>query len=386
LQILVVPAIDWLAGPENRLHRIFHRLAKKHSVHCIYLDTGEKVRRQESLVTLHRPKIVKTSNLALFQGLNFLPQYNLVRKLLVQEQIDVLVTSNVLGGSAAIFAAKRNGIPSVYDYVDYMPFFANHLSLPGIIKKSIRVVLEKSNEFNIQNADLVLAIGLLLYRHARKLNPSVMYLPNGVDVRRFAQTDEGAKIKRKFELDGTVIGYVGYIQFWTNFQPVLHGFIEVLKTHPKTKMLIIGIGPKLQKLKVLIRELGLENNIVLTGYVDYSQLPVFMSAVDIFILPFEPSFATHAINPLKIHEYAAMAKPTVTTPLYEIQKSYKDAVLTAQTAKEYSDAFLRLINSPNLRKRMGTVARRIVEQKFDWDKIASQYEEHLAQLVEMKKH
>jgi glycosyltransferase involved in cell wall biosynthesis len=381
VNVLVVPAIDWLAGPENRLHRIFHRIAKKHSVHCVYLDTGSPKLRHERLIVLHRPRTIRTTSLPLFHTLNVLPQYNLVKSLIRKQNIDVLVTTNLFGGTASIHAAKVLRIPAVYDYVDYMPFFVEHIRGPYFCKAPLRTILEQMNEYNLRTSDLVLAIGMLLCRHARRFNTNVVYLPNGASTDAFVPQAVNPDLQQRLGLTGYVIGYVGYIQFWTDFRPVLEGFRGTLKEYPDAKLLIVGTGPKLKALKRQIRELEISSSVILPGYVPYSMLPQYVSAMDICVLPFAPSFGTHSITPMKIHEYAAMAKPIVTTPLYEVTRSYRDAILVAETAEEYKEAFLRLLGNPRLRAQKGRSARRIVEQNFNWDKLAAAYEQQLARIV-----
>jgi len=80
---------------------------------------------------------------------------------------------------------------------------------------------------------------------------------------------------------------------------------------------------------------------------------------------------------LKIHEYTAIGKTVVTTPLYEVTKIYKDAIPVAETAKEYSEAVLELLGDLVCRCKKGNAARRIFPEPFDWDKLASQYEQQL---------
>jgi len=381
MNILVVPATDWLAGPENRFHRIFHRLAKKHNIHCLYLDSGGKKLRSESLLTLHKPRLLKTENLTLFHSLNVLQQYNAVWRIIRNEQIQIVVTSNIFGGTAGIYAAQKARIASVFDYVDYIPFFADHLSAPGFVKSPIRAILTELTEYNLRNSNLVFAIGTLLINHASRFNDNVVLLPNGVNTTRFSPTISGNRIRSLFGLNGFVIGYVGYVQFWTDFKPVLEGFKKILKKYQNSKFFLIGIGPRFSEFQSLVDKMEIRSNVITPGYVPYNQLPEYLSAMDAYILPFIPSFGTQAGLPLKIHEYSAMGKPTVSTPLNEIITYYRDAVLLAETAEEYESAIRTLIEKPELRLKMGKNAREIVSKNFNWDIIANQYEKHLLKLI-----
>ncbi len=373
MNVLVVPAIDWLAGPENRLHRIFHRISNQCHVHVVRFDMGEKPIRVDRLVHLHRPPTLKVSSLPLFYTLNALSQYRYFLKLIRCYKIDIVVTTNLLAGALAIKAAKREGIASVFDYVDYLPSFADNLKIQNQGKKLVSFVARMINDYNLYQCDLVIAAGELLYRHASKLHDHVVYLPNGVNIQRFNPNHRAEEIRNKYGLTGPVVGYVGYIQFWVNLEPVIFGFKEVLERFPDAKFLIVGPGKKLDSVKKLIHNLGLQSSVIVTGRIDYDLVPKYLSIMDVCILPFRKTSTTNCAIPLKAHEYAAMAKPIISTPLTELMREYEGAVISAESPQSFKNALLKIFGDAALRRKMGRKARDIAERKFSWDVIAQQY-------------
>jgi glycosyltransferase involved in cell wall biosynthesis len=77
---------------------------------------------------------------------------------------------------------------------------------------------------------------------------------------------------------------------------------------------------------------------------------------------------------VKLLEAFAMACPVVTTPVgalgFPIQ-SGKEAFL-AETPVEYERALRRLISDPELRRRVGQNARRMILDRFTWSRIGGE--------------
>jgi glycosyltransferase involved in cell wall biosynthesis len=82
----------------------------------------------------------------------------------------------------------------------------------------------------------------------------------------------------------------------------------------------------------------------------------------------------------KIHQYAAFGLPCVTSPIACEGLSYKDgdSILIANTARDFSDASIALLQDKRLRERVGKKARSVCQNHYQWSvwrpEIASTYE------------
>lgn len=88
-------------------------------------------------------------------------------------------------------------------------------------------------------------------------------------------------------------------------------------------------------------------NVVFTGEVPYAQLPYYLHAFDVCLLPFQVIPLTLATNPVKVYEYLSAGKPVVATDLPELQQ-FAGHVSTARQIPEYLAAIHAVLGTPDL--------------------------------------
>jgi len=125
------------------------------------------------------------------------------------------------------------------------------------------------------------------------------YMPNGVDLARFA--GEHPKPPEYEDLQGPIAVYVGSINYW--FDVVL--LSAVAAARPDIAFVLIGeplieIGP--------LRELG---NVRILGARLPEEIPGYLKHADVGLLPFRDTPSTHNIRSLKLYEYAACGLPSI---------------------------------------------------------------------------
>jgi len=132
---------------------------------------------------------------------------------------------------------------------------------------------------------------------------------------------------------------------------------------------IMGSGDSLEGLRLLAAELKLNDFVELTGYVPEEHLLANLSAADICVDP-DPSSPLNDVSTwIKIMEYMAYAKPIVSFDLKETRFSAQDAALYVEPNNEakFAEAIAKLMDQPDLRKRMGQYGRTRVERELQWD-------------------
>jgi len=131
---------------------------------------------------------------------------------------------------------------------------------------------------------------------------------------------------------------------------------------------IMGHGDSLANLKVMSRELKLEDYVEFTGFIPDADLLANLSAADICVDP-DPSSPLNDVSTwIKIMEYMAYGKPIVSFDLKETRYSAQEAAIYVKPndEREFALGIAKLMDDPALRARMGAFGRTRVEHELQW--------------------
>ena len=146
----------------------------------------------------------------------------------------------------------------------------------------------------------------------------------------------------------------------------------ISRDNDNVKFFIAGIGPKEEELKELIKQKGLTDKVVFTGFVD--EIYEVFNIIDINVI----SSLSEALC-LSLIEGMSVGKPSVaadTGGIPEVIKNgYNGFLVPAGDAEGLADAILKLIHDPGLRKAMGDRGREIMEKSFTAEIMAEKIEE-----------
>lgn len=252
--------------------------------------------------------------------------------------------------SAEPFVDIFNPIASAYYAVDEMTAF-------GGIPEEERTQIRSQEERMIQRSDLTLAVSEKLKKRFEKLHPNTHLLPNGVDTQFYSPS----RLKRITihpmlkDLNGPVIGFIGQVDERIN-QELL---IKMAKDHPQWNIILVGRKKK----GVDFSQLENEPNITLTGYQHYENLPHFIKAFDVCMIPYRISELTHSCNPLKLYEYLATGRPVVSTPIAGIEFC-KNVIYVADQPADFIEKVKLAVNETDPQARRDRLK---VAKENDWE-------------------
>ncbi|RMF34849.1 MAG: glycosyltransferase WbuB [Chloroflexi bacterium] len=132
---------------------------------------------------------------------------------------------------------------------------------------------------------------------------------------------------------------------------------------------LMGGGPTLESLQALSRELKLEEHVWFTGWIsDRTRLLRYLSTADICVQPDPATPLNEVSTMIKTMEYMALGKPVVAFDLLETRRTGGDALLYAPPNDEYAFArqIVRLMDDPELRRRLGEQGQKRVLTHFTW--------------------
>lgn len=381
LKILVVPTSDWLGHPfPSRLHHIFEKIAEHNEVHVLRFPFYPREKLKTNLV-VHESEDIKTDMLALYYTINAHKHFNSVRRIVKENQFDVVVISNLLSGYMAA-KAVGNQAKMIFDLSDHFPSSGAgyYFKTESILGRIVTCGLEKLLKATLKQVDYTVTCSHALKDYVKRLNvDAVGVVPNGVDDFFFRKNHE-KEIREKYGLyKGITVGYLGSVEFWLDLSPLLKA-IRVLSKSYDVKLILVGAKLRTkfaQQVNNLIERLGIKEHVLWLDFVPYHEVPSYIGAMDICVIPFRVNHPTAFYSaPNKLWEYLALGKKVIATPIPEIVKTAKQFVDFAETTEDYVSIVEDYIKNHDENVEMVQQAKKLA-MRLTWTNIAKRYEEIL---------
>jgi glycosyltransferase involved in cell wall biosynthesis len=209
----------------------------------------------------------------------------------------------------------------------------------------------------------VIATARTLVDQKRPRSGRSWYLPQGVNFDHFATRQPVPADLTSFPRPW--IGFAGGVGSPVDVKLVN----DVARANPEASVLLVG--------PVRVAAAVFEpTNVHLLGSRPYRDLPAYVQAFDVGLIPYELNPHTIAVDPLKLLEYLAAGIPVVSTDLPEVRK-YRDVVQIADT----SGAFLAAVRRALETSPEQAAARQALARSHDWERRAERLLEILAETV-----
>ncbi|MDO6691877.1 glycosyltransferase, exosortase A system-associated [Aliiglaciecola sp. 3_MG-2023] len=229
------------------------------------------------------------------------------------EKPDILhAHSPALNGLAAIKAAKKTGLPLVYEI---RAFWEDAAVDHGTCKEGdLRYRLTQKMETHVVNkANAVTTIceGLRQDLLSRGIaDNKITVIPNAVNIEQFnIITERNESLENQYQLkDKVVLGFLGSFYGYEGLDLIVAAMPKILQSIPNAVFLFVGGGPQEQNLKNQINQLGLQKHVIMPGRVPHSEVDKYYSLVDLLVYPRKPMRLTELVTPLKPLEAMAQGK------------------------------------------------------------------------------
>jgi glycosyltransferase involved in cell wall biosynthesis len=195
----------------------------------------------------------------------------------------------------------------------------------------------------------------------------VHVLPNAIDPNRFRSSGAGQSLRARLGLEGSiVIGHVGLFYLWDRLDVLIEVAKSIRDRHPEIKVLLVGDGPEMENLKQTVCRLGMESKVILPGPVPRDEVPAYIDAMDICVLPNSNDFG----SPIALFEFMALGKPCVVPdlgPMHDVIEDKLTGIMFPHADYEALEkALVRFVEDPALRIQIGSRARETVLKRHTW--------------------
>lgn len=256
----------------------------------------------------------------------------------------------------------------IYHTVDYTPQrFANPL-LNKIYHLIDRICCYKAD---------------LLWNSSGRMNEA--RFKNGVQgekIRKTIITPDGSNFDAKKRLpiekiDRGKIVFLGHLREGLGLPLIIDAMVQVLKRQPLAKLLVIGGGPLLPKLKEQVKKENLEKAVTLTGFIEnHEEVDDLLKTAAIGLSPFEPKpdALEYYSDVGKPKVYLTAGQPVIITKVPEIAleiEKEKAGIVIDYNKKALADAIVSLLSDEKLYREMRESAIDL-SKKYQWENIFSQ--------------
>lgn len=202
----------------------------------------------------------------------------------------------------------------------------------------------------------------------------------GIDVDHFSPRD-AQELRKELRLENKkVLVSVGRLVHRKGQDRLIEALPLILAKIPNAHLLLVGEGPHRKHLEQLIEKLNVKEHVTLIGRIQYSDLPLYLCAGDVFVMPSRSRFFGLEVEGLGIVylEASACGLPVIAGN----SGGAPDAVIDSQTGlvvdgtnvQEIADASVVLLSDPELSKAMGVAGRKWIVEKWRWEIWSQQFE------------
>jgi len=375
MRILITTIVDLKTSQHNRIHEFIEYLSKNHEITVISINDWWKKGQIEEEDDYFKD-IFSNAEVNYLTGKKLSPILQevlspfLIGKIRKKLDFDVHLNYGALISGYSIaknFGSK--GVPTVFDISDdNVEMIRNSLQIPNFLRRLGGVLGVYMLRKNVDIATKVTVTTTTLKETCGIPDEKTVVIPNGVDTNLFRNYGD---TKEELGLDGFIIGYVGVLREWVDLEPV---FMALKDLDAEIKMLVVGKEGRFEENVRLAEKCGVSDRVTFTGMVPYSQVPKYISAMDICLIPFKRGAISENALPLKLFEYMACEKPVISTELPGVKAIAGDKVMYVSDKEGYKEKVDELYKNEELRHEMGKIGREFVENGYSWEKIVKKLE------------
>lgn len=216
----------------------------------------------------------------------------------------------------------------------------------------------------------------------------ISIIPNGVDPLRFeGLTHTGTtEFRDQWALpDEKIVLYVGRVVYEKGVHLLVEAAHRLMSRGARVKFILAGKGSMLDSLRQRVAELGLQDRVLLPGYVSDRQRDRLYCVADVAVFPslYEP-FGIVAL------ESMAAKCPVIVSDVGGLGEVVENEVTGIKippfNLEVLVDAIAYVLNNPASARARAELAAGIAERDYGWDKIARETKELYQEIIDARRN
>jgi glycosyltransferase involved in cell wall biosynthesis len=290
---------------------------------------------------------------------------------------DAIISFGILNAFLAASLSRVYRIPFIYYWIDVL-----HRLIPFKIFQPIGKFLERET---LKKSTNIVVINQRLKEYIAGLGApleAIRVIPAGIDLKRYNPSTTDDRIRQHYNLssEDLVLFFMGWIYKFSGLKEVA---LELARSeYHHIKLLVVGDGDAYEELSMIQQQYNLGERMILTGKRPYNEMPEFIAASDVCLLPAYPEEKImQDIVPIKIYEYMAMAKPVISTHLPGVLAEFgqNNGIIYVNKPADVIKKAIEMRGNNQLYST-GLKARKFVE-KQSWETITEEFQELIEEAI-----
>ena len=208
-------------------------------------------------------------------------------------KLDIIHSHTEFGiGTFARLISRQLNIPLVHTYHTMWEEYVYYVT-KGYFDRSSKKIVEYLTLFYCDKTASELVVPTRktydLFKEKYKVDRNVHIVPTGIEVDRFFEENMDKKkvleLKKELKLDDDSFSllFVGRLAKEKNIEYLIEVMKDIAKKDKKIKLIIVGDGPDYEKYQSLVEKYHLDEQIILTGKVEWENIPLYYHLADLFL-------------------------------------------------------------------------------------------------------
>ncbi|HUV45615.1 MAG TPA: glycosyltransferase [Dehalococcoidia bacterium] len=237
----------------------------------------------------------------------------------------------------------------------------------------------------LKRADLVTCDGINLLKALTEMGTEPKKIHRihwGVDTQRFNLRQRSERIRKSLGiLNSPVVISSKNLESVYDIESLVRSIPLVLQKVPEAKFVIAGTGSREAQLKQLVKSLGVSDSVRFVGFVPSDEFPKYLASADIYVCT---SLSDGGLA-IATKEAMACGLPVIVTDLEVntewIENGEKGFVVPLRNPEALAEKIIYLIEHEDMRVEFGKKGKKLVEERFEYNKEMQKIESIYEQLI-----
>ena len=235
--------------------------------------------------------------------------------------------------------------------------------------------LDPAEERLIRSVDQVITVSPMMFERKGRLNANSLQITNGVTYEAFAEPGpEPADLRG---IPHPRVGYSGYLKKQLDWKLLL----ALATRQPEWSFVFVGEKRPHPEISELLEKMAALPNVYFLGAKPSTELARYPQHFDVCLMPYRMNDYSKYIFPLKLYEYLAGGRPTVSMPLPALA-GFGDLVPVARGVEEWEATIERALE-PGADSAERRAARQAEARRHDWNVIVDRIARELARRLRL---